>query len=185
MIIIGISGKIGSGKSTSADFLEKELISKGLRCQQLSFATRLKETIATLCDTSNEVQFTQDGKNTVDPILGKTYGELQQTLGEGLRNLLGWDIWIKLALDPQRDLDVVIIPDCRYKNEAQAIRSRGGLLVRINGDVASIRANSKRNLTHSSEIDLDDWTDWNLVIDNTNFGMNHLEEKLRGVMGMI
>lgn len=45
-----------------------------------------------------------------------------------------------------------IITDVRFKNEAKAIKDRGGIVIRINRDSLNIKENS-----HQSEIDLDDY----------------------------
>ena len=49
--------------------------------------------------------------------------------------------------------------DLRFPNEAEAIRSLGGLLVRIDRpDVPK--------MNHPTECALDDWSDWDHVIEN-------------------
>ena len=172
MRIIGISGKIGSGKSTAADFLEDKFNATGSRAKQVSFAYALKKVVATLCDTSFETQLSQSGKNTIDPVLGKSYGSLQQLVGTGLRETVDPNIWIKIALDtPRSDTEILIIPDVRFKNEAQSIIDRGGFLIRMEGDPANIRKNSNRDLNHISETDLDDWQQWNLIIYNKSLNV--------------
>ncbi len=50
---------------------------------------------------------------------------------------------------------ITVVSDMRYRNEAQAIRHRGGVLIRIERPgVGPIN-------DHISEHDLDGWTDWN------------------------
>jgi hypothetical protein len=57
--------------------------------------------------------------------------QLLQRLGtEGARDALGSDVWVK-ALFSRPTGARVVIPDVRYENEAQAIRARGGKVIRI------------------------------------------------------
>ncbi len=53
-----------------------------------------------------------------------------------------------------------IITDMRFPNEAQAVKERGGILLRIRRDTAGILSN------HPSETALDDYTGWDAVINN-------------------
>lgn len=57
-----------------------------------------------------------------------------------------------------------VIDDCRFDNEAQAIRDAGGVLVRVN------RPNgpTPSNPDHPSETGLDDWADWDIIIENVS-----------------
>ena len=67
-----------------------------------------------------------------------------------------------------------IIPDTRFPNEAEAIKNRGGKLIRVN------RENTNQFVvadTHPSETSLDNYTDWDFIIDN-NGTMEELEEKV-------
>ena len=54
-----------------------------------------------------------------------------------------------------------IINDVRFPNEAEAIKERGGLLIKIN-------RNTGYNDTHESETTLDNYQDWDFVIDNNS-----------------
>jgi hypothetical protein len=66
-----------------------------------------------------------------------------------------------------------LIPDLRYKNEAKRIKERGGILVRINrGNLPPIEDPS-----HISEVDLDNWEDWDYVIDN-NGSLEDFKQKI-------
>jgi hypothetical protein len=53
----------------------------------------------------------------------------------------------------------VAITDVRFPNEAVAIKRAGGTLVKINRPDVAV-------LEHPSEHALDDWDQWDLVIDN-------------------
>jgi len=56
---------------------------------------------------------------------------LLQRLGtDGGRKHLGEDIWVRTALDNQQ-VERLVVPDVRFPDEAEAIKERGGFIVRI------------------------------------------------------
>ena len=103
---------------------------------------------------------------------------LLQLLGtEAGREIIHPNIWVN-ALFAKYNLDLTdgysapykgdkypnwIITDMRFPNEAQAVKDRGGILVRINRE--DITGQDKVPV-HTSETALDDWEDWDYVIDN-------------------
>ena len=54
-----------------------------------------------------------------------------------------------------------IITDCRFPNEAEAIREKDGIIIRVN------RSNVKPVNNHPSETSLDDWA-FDYIIDNSS-----------------
>lgn len=195
--LIGLSGKLGSGKSSAAKILMR--LCPGF--VERAFAHRLKEIVAVMTQTSVEFCYTEDGKNTVAPAFGKTIGELQQGVGIIFRETYGADIWIKcLFADYDRlmamsktstdtpgqqkpsDRPLWIVSDVRFPNEVKAIKDRGGIVVRIEGDPMGVRARSKRDLKHISETALDTFTDWDVVIDNSVANMEQFEYKIKSMV---
>ena len=79
--------------------------------------------------------------------------EYLQLLGLEARETFGKNAWIKAArldeaLEAHGD---VVVTDCRFKNEAQAVKDLGGHVVRgIRPGVGPVNG-------HASEHDLDDW----------------------------
>ena len=71
-----------------------------------------------------------------------------------------------------------IITDVRFPNEAQVIKDRGGILIRIyrNNDLLD-----SSNPTHASEVALDNWKEWDYVIDN-NDSIEQLIEKTKEIL---
>lgn len=67
-----------------------------------------------------------------------------------------------------------LVTDVRFPNEAQAIKERGGLLVRIN------RGTPADN-QHISETALDDYEGFDIVIDN-NGTLDELKEKVKEIL---
>lgn len=96
-----------------------------------------------------------------------------------------------------------VIPDTRFPNEAQAIRDRDGLLIRVNRCPETVTVHRKPfdpeeipfdknnpkhmdlweaelRRQHPSETGLDDWTDWDHVIENDG-SLEDLFNKVKAV----
>jgi hypothetical protein len=91
---------------------------------------------------------------------------LMQYWGTEYRRARNTNYWVDAALAKCADTagpQLFVIDDCRFKNEAQAIRDVGGVLVRIERPGAPTPSNPD----HPSEVDLDDWDDWDIIISNS------------------
>jgi hypothetical protein len=66
----------------------------------------------------------------------------------------------------REDKDFWIITDVRFKNEAEIIKKRGGIIIRLNGDPNNSRVGDDRNMSHQSEIDLDGYDRFDYIYDN-------------------
>lgn len=155
MLVIGISGKRGSGKSLLCDVYLKP---RGFHV--FSFADPLKEDVRRAYGLSKEHT---DGnlKETLSSKLGGATpraamiaeGELRRRFSEsGL-------YWVKKLFDDKIKLlqehAWAVISDVRFKNEASYIRQQGGYLIRLE------RSKSlncyKTSLVDASETELDDY----------------------------
>ena len=103
---------------------------------------------------------------------------LLQELGGGARDLISTRVWvdpvISYAQDQMLDGESVDISDVRFPNEANAIRSAGGILIRID------RPDVPR-LDHPPENALDDF-DFDHVIDNSGT-VEELCDAVRAIVG--
>ncbi len=102
-----------------------------------------------------------------------------QELGAGARDIIDPNLWIDCLLG---DIDYFrgtgmdcAITDVRYPNEAKMILARGGELIRIDRPGVT-------RLDHPSECALDDWTDWDHVIENDGT-LGEFEDKVRALLG--
>lgn len=126
-MIIGFMGKKGVGKTTAANFL---VSNHGY--QKMSFAAKLKDLSRALFPFSDT---DLNGQNK-EKMFGKydwTPREFMERFGEFMRY---WDkdYWLNgvrsiVQFNPNRD---IVIDDVRYVNEADFIKSVGGILIRIN-----------------------------------------------------
>ncbi len=139
VVLVGLSGAAGVGKSTAAAYL-----ASAHGYQRMRFATPLKDALrrvlqsAMLDDHTIERMIEGDLKELPHPmLLGKTPRHAMRTLGtEWARNSIGPDLWVnmlraQIAAAPEGTR--IVIEDVRFDNEAAMIRSFGGKVIRIEG----------------------------------------------------
>ena len=184
-MIIGISGKAGSGKDTAAKMLEvlysnpdisyEDFVNKRYKnfadILIVHFADALKETAQVLFRLGEWETNTQEGKKTTINWIGKTVRELLQGIGQGLRDAIDFDLWVKILFANTKGWSNYIIADVRYPNEIKAIKERNGILIRIDRKGAGAG-------NHSSETALDDYKEWDVHIEN-NGSIEDLFETIR------
>ena len=154
-MLIGFSGKKGSGKSYFADYLvNNKLFIK------LSFASPLKEITKILFNLSDEDVKDRIKKELINPKFNASPRELMQWLGTDIMREefnkkfdYSGSIWIdsvkdkvKTLLDDNKD---VVIDDVRFQNEVDMIHSLGGIVINLHNDLDNTLNNSTS--THSSE----------------------------------
>lgn len=155
-MLIGISGHIGSGKSSTADYLIKKY-----GFQERTFAGPLKEACRALFLLSDEQLYgSQEQKATADPRwYGASPRSILQFVGTDLlRNRLdeimsglGNDVFIHnfriwYSEFMAQGAHPVVVSDVRFPNEVDAIRSFGGKICRISRNQRCVHASN-----HSSE----------------------------------
>lgn len=128
--LIALTGKAGAGKDTVADFLWMEY-----GFQKMSFADPLRDAAQAIFGLAPSLFTDRQLKEQVLPEWGMSPRKLLQLLGtEAVKPLFGADIWIKRFMKSYRlieDTDNVVISDCRFNLEAEAIRARGGIVVHL------------------------------------------------------
>lgn len=86
---------------------------------------------------------------------------LQRLGTEAGRNILGENVWVDAAMRQVDAIDgPVVITDCRFPNEADAVRARGGIVVRI------VREALPAGDTHPSETALDGYSHFRALVGN-------------------
>lgn len=129
--VVAISGAAGSGKSTVSSYLS----TKGYTL--VKFAGPLKSMCRAVGLTDEHIE----GSLKQEPCVllqGKTPRQFMQWLGtEFGRDLIGPSFWTDLwKANAEKILAAggrVVVDDCRFENEAQTVRSIGGVIVRLTG----------------------------------------------------
>ena len=177
-MVIGISGKIRSGKSRVAKTIIGILEENGKYGVVKSFAQPLYEIISEMYD--NDIDTIKKDKQDKLPVYINTrqtpsgfrissYREILQIIGTGARNYGDIDIWVNALFGCNNEKitnylgnnkgAVWIIDDLRFPNEAKRIKECNGILIRVE------REKHQPN-EHTIENSLNDWKDWDLVIEN-------------------
>jgi hypothetical protein len=123
--LIGVAGRARSGK----DEFTRGLVAQGYI--RGAFADALKEATALLAGEPVENFFDEVAKEAHSPALRMTRRKALQKVGTSMRDTLHPDIWVERTLAQAHGAPQFAISDCRYTNEAQAIRDAGGIVVVI------------------------------------------------------
>ena len=136
-LIVGFGHRRRVGKDTLAGMVRDELNRVGIRVYRDAFAWKLKDMARKLFDyaglgPADLYEREPERREMVLPALGKTPREIWIEFGNSMR-VIAPDVWIRNVLDnPGYSAgSVVLISDVRYLNEVEAIRERGGLLVKV------------------------------------------------------
>lgn len=183
--LIGISGKIGSGKDTAAEIIQHLTNPMGLDMfpyEVKKFAGKLKIIASILTGIPVEKFEDQEFKkqylgedwdyqiDKFNPIQKMTVRELLQKLGtNALRDELHTNVWVNALFADYNENSNWLVTDTRFPNEAKAIKDLGGVVLRIERSTCQLG-------THPSETALDDYT-FDYVIHN-NGSKEDLQEEL-------
>lgn len=196
MVIIGISGKKGSGKDTAGLYLKNLYEKKGHKVKILKFADALKEICSNILSIPVSIFEVRSFKNMTlkelsergiidleilnlldedkQGFLGSntTLRNLMQYVGtELMRNNINKNIHLSSLLAQIKKFQsegfgIFIITDLRFKNEYDFLKRLGALTIRIN------RSNIMMTDLHPSEVELDR-TEFDFKINN-NKSQQHL-----------
>ena len=147
-MIIGLTGKMKSGKDTVAKMIEKHAPYSLMK----SMAAPLKDLCITMLGLHWDDVHTQEGKAKYNEFWGMTNREILQKVGtDAMRNGFHSDIWVKCAYIQLKQYNLsrgnIIITDIRFPNEAQMVRDMGGIVVYVDRDIY-------QESVHESEKDL-------------------------------
>ena len=177
ILIVGFTGKAKSGKSTAANALGSWLTyNLSIPTNVKAFADPIRE-IGNIFGFSNEQMNIPTFKEQVDERWGISPRKFMQLVGsEMFRTHISQDVWVKHMFDigiprwvnnvkncsvyaidkacAAKPLYACMIGDVRFRNEADAIRERGGLIVRINRPGVEDVCNGVQNHVSEKEFDL-------------------------------
>jgi len=223
--IIGISGKIGSGKDTFASMFRHH---SEYSWEIKKFAYKLKQIVSLLTNIPIEelekeevknaplnenwrrwffvnngidhdgifkdftypdyfasedeakknhkylVEISGEGKYRIESEV-LTPRKILQILGtEAGRDLIHPQIWVNCLFADLHENSNWLITDVRFPNEAKAIKDNGGILIRIN-------RKSDKISNHPSETSLDNYSDWDFIVDNI-YDLNYLEQQIISIV---
>ena len=171
--IIALSGRKQSGKTICAEFLKQLLVSNGYKDVALySFADPLKEDICMNMFGLTYLQCYGEDHNKnelVDAYWDNkqlTARDLMQFVGTEIFRKLNSNVWVNALMSKinKTKHEIVIVCDCRFPNEIEAIKNNNGLVFRLN--------RNPHKSDHISESILDshmyDWSNFDLIINNAN-----------------
>lgn len=158
-ILIGISGKKYSGKSTAARVLSYDFC-----FDETTFAEPLKQAVAILFNWGHLDLNNGPEKEVVDPRWGVSPRFVLQNMGtDYLRNTFCDDFFLRnlqnRLVDKQPSL--LVISDVRFPNEVEYIKNKGGYVWRIERPGLTYPKDQ-----HPSETALDDYQGFDQVIMN-------------------
>jgi hypothetical protein len=155
-MIIGISGKIGSGKDTVGEIIQKLcLTNEAPNFEIKKFAGKLKAVGSLLTGIPIEMFEDQEFKKTDLPsewvyiengyaARNMTVRDFLQKLGtEAMRDNLHTNVWVNALFSdykaieriPEKRMSIMpnwIITDMRFPNEMEAVVNRNGITIRVN-----------------------------------------------------
>jgi len=194
-MIIGLSGKIGSGKDAAAN-LFAENFSEYVPIYKKSFAYKLKQIIEILSGFKMQTSFDnsffegitdfkREDKDVFIKVFNQTIGEMLQIVGtEVFRDNYDKEVWIKSLFNDygpyEKKNTIWVISDVRFTNEANYVKNLDGILIRINGDPLKLTEYSNRDINHPSETALDNYKGFDYIIENDG-SMEELKEKTEKV----
>ena len=139
-MIIGLTGKARSGKDTVAEHLA---VSHGFA--HYWFSKPMKDACREMFDWDDRHLY-GELKEAVDPHYNISPRVALQTLGtEWGRDTINTDMWILRAQKEMEQHDCLVISDCRFDNEAEAIHKAGGIVIEVT------RQNTQQVAAHASE----------------------------------
>lgn len=181
-MIIAICGHKFSGKSTVA-----RLLHNATGYEVVSFADKLKDITCILSGcTREDLEDYEFKENKLVPDYlcpyclnadKPTFRAFLQHFGSEVMRGVNDNIWIDCTLSNCGEN--AIISDCRFPNEAKAVKSRGGIVIKV------VRPDAKASDNHQSETLIDeidaDYTLWNATtLENLEANVDSLVRLLRG-----
>lgn len=191
MFIIAFSGYARAGKDEAAKVLVDEF-----GFTRVAFADKLRQ-MAYALDPVVVANARYHGMLPPDDYAGPVYARLQEVINtygwdgykespfsddmrglmqrlgtEAGREVLGTNVWVDAAFQNLNDESKIVITDCRFPNEAQAVVDRGGYVVRIE------RPGIGPAGDHASEHALADWP-FDFTVHNIASSISEYHEGIR------
>ena len=162
-LIVGLGHRKRTGKDLFGEFLCESLKAYGSTADRSSFAWSLKSVCNQLYGWAGMrhgdfYELNPSARDEILAPLGKSPRQVWIEVGNKLRDVYPLT-WIQSVLGDECYADVLIVRDVRYPNEVDAIRERGGLLIKI----------ERPDVRHTDDVAdcaLDGFDGWDHVIVN-------------------
>lgn len=167
--LIGITGRISSGKNTVADIIKEE---SGYAWELKAYAYKLKLICSIILNVPVEKFEDREFKQSR---LGEEWGnitvrEMLQKIGtDCMRDGLTENVWTnslfteyqKIPYKYINQMDSFrfpnwVVTDVRFPNEAEEIKARGGIIIKVVRP-SELEENSESIKSHASETSMDDY----------------------------
>ncbi|AXQ68312.1 putative deoxynucleotide monophosphate kinase [Caulobacter phage CcrBL10] len=160
MELVAITGKRGHGKSTAAARLEQA------GYKHINFADPLREIARVAYGVTMEEMLDPILKEKVlDRYPFKSPRDILQKIGTEMFRSYAEDTWIEAFKRSAGDYKLVVCSDCRFLNEADAVRALGGMIIRVD-DPRKVSTDAASQ--HASELEMEKIVpDWTIVNDRT------------------
>jgi len=173
MLLIGLVGTKSAGKDTFADHFISSRKNTEEKIVKYAFATPLKKACKELFLLSDSQLSGTIEKETIDERWGLSPRQIFQMVGtDFIRNHIDPNFWLthfEYWLDSQLSTSIVIVSDVRFQNEADLIKNKGGVLVKINRSEEGVKPDDDSTNTdsHISEVGVDSITGIDYLIQNS------------------
>lgn len=147
MILVGITGRAGSGKDTVGDILREKYT-----FATVALARPIQKIVCNLLGYGPEKWADREWREAENELYGCSPRRMAQTLGtEWGRNAIKPTLWLDLALHSlsDEDFEFVAFTDVRFANEANYIRQAGGHVIHVHR--ADLDAAPTVHRSHASE----------------------------------
>ncbi|TIN83075.1 deoxynucleotide monophosphate kinase [Mesorhizobium sp.] len=153
-LVVALSGAAGSGKSTAAQYLVERHGYTRVR-----FAGPLKAAMAALGLSERHIEGDLK-EEPCDLLCGKTPRYAMQTIGtQWGRDIIGEDFWIGLWRNAANTVieagGRVVVDDCRFPNEAAAVRRMGGDIYRLAGRGGIAGGHESERMDFTADVHID------------------------------
>jgi len=139
-MLVGILGLKGSGKDTIGNYLIENY-----NFEKIAYAGALKDAICCIFGWDRNMmegatEESRKWREEIDPYWGFSPREMMQRIGTDLfRKQIKDDVWVKslklklekMTQDPFKMTTNVVITDCRFKNEIDVIKEKGGIIILV------------------------------------------------------
>lgn len=129
-VIVGFTGRAGAGKDTAADVIMATAYGNWKR---YSFAGPLKDASSILFNFTHEQLYDPKEKEVIDDRWGKSPRQILQWLGtDVLRAHITEDFFTEhMKQRIEKTEKSIVITDIRFDNEAELVKSMGGIVIKI------------------------------------------------------